>query len=339
VAEFIPLDGSKGRALEHEYYRVLALDGGGLKGLFAASFLAALEENLDEPLVRYFDLIVGTSTGGIIALGLGAGLKGKEIAAFYETKGALVFGPERLRRFRSMQQLFRTKYGAQPLKKELEGILGEKRLGESIIRLVIPSVNVDTGEVYLFKTAHHPRFEKDYKQKMVDVALATASAPLYLPPHRGADGGLLLDGGLWANNPVGVAAVEAVGILDWPRDRVRILSIGNTGEPLDAGAARRKWGGFAGRTRRIFDLALRAQSQGSIGTAVHLVGKDNVFRIDPVVPADRFGFDSSRESSSLKGLAASECRKALPSLRPAFFRSTAAEFEPFRRTEGPAVGQ
>ena len=72
--------------------RVLTIDGGGIKGVFAASFLAELEKTLGEPLVDHFDLISGTSTGGIIALGLGMGLSAAEILSFYESHGPKIFG-------------------------------------------------------------------------------------------------------------------------------------------------------------------------------------------------------------------------------------------------------
>ena len=67
--------------------RILAIDGGGIKGVFPASFLATVEDSIGNNVARYFDLIVGTSTGGIIALGLGLGLSAKEILAFYEESG------------------------------------------------------------------------------------------------------------------------------------------------------------------------------------------------------------------------------------------------------------
>ena len=67
--------------------RILALDGGGIKGMFSASFLATVEDSIEDSIANYFDLIVGTSTGGIIALGLGLGLSAKEILRFYEESG------------------------------------------------------------------------------------------------------------------------------------------------------------------------------------------------------------------------------------------------------------
>src|SRR2546423_1043044 len=82
--------------------------------------------------------------------------------------------------------------------------------------------------------------EHNYKHKVVEVALSTAAAPSYFPAHRLSSGTPLVDGGVWANNPVGVAAVEAIGVLGWPADELRILSIGCTSAPLNVKAG--PWG-------------------------------------------------------------------------------------------------
>lgn len=311
--------------MSENYFRVLALDGGGLKGLFTASFLAEVEDAIGGRVVDYVDLIVGTSTGGIIALGLGAGLSAEEIARFYESTGPGVFS----RRSRvPLLSWFASKYDSKPLEKAITEIIGGKRLGESITRLVIPSANLDRGEVHLNKTSHHPRFERDYKKSMVEVALGTASAPTYFPPFRGSDVGQLVDGGIWANNPAGVAAVEAVGVLNWPADRIRMLSVGTTSEPLDAGATRRLSGGVL-TWRRALNVILAVQSSASLGTAQHLVGHENIFRVDPIVPAGRYSMDGSKEFKALRALGVSEARRCLPRLRQSFFEQKASPFVPY----------
>src|ERR1700733_11044702 len=136
--------------------RILTIDGGGIKGVFPASFLASLEEKIDGSIYEYFDLIVGTSTGGIIALALGLGFAAKDILKFYENYGPEIFKGNHL--VKALQHLAITKYKNTGLKKALEETFGTKKLGESRTRLVIPSFNLQTGEVYVYKTAHHPRF-------------------------------------------------------------------------------------------------------------------------------------------------------------------------------------
>ena len=140
--------------------RILAIDGGGIKGVFPASFLATVEDSIGDNVANYFDLIVGTSTGGIIALGLGLGLSAKEILAFYEEFGPHIFGGTR--RLRWLRCFSTTKYNRGPLKKALKDTcFGDKKLGDSTKRLVIPCLNTSrTGEVHVYKTAHHPSIGK-----------------------------------------------------------------------------------------------------------------------------------------------------------------------------------
>jgi patatin-like phospholipase/acyl hydrolase len=308
--------------------RILVIDGGGIKGVLPASFLAHVEESLPEKIAEYFDLIVGTSTGGIIALALGLGLSAKETLAFYERHGPKIFYGNPW--FRAFRGWFRAKYNPQPLRAALEDVFGERRLGESTKRLVIPSFNIDTGEVHVWKTSHHPRYERDYRSLIVDIALSTAAAPTYFPTHRIASGTPLIDGGMWANNPIAVALVEAIGILKWPADDLRVLSLGCTTKALNVDWGKRHSLGKLGWVEKIADVFMAGQSSGAIGMAQHLVAdRQNIVRISPFV-GDQYEIDSLDEILSLKGLGASEARKALPSLRALFFEEPLSEkFTPF----------
>jgi Patatin-like phospholipase len=221
-----------------KFFRILSLDGGGIRGVFPAAFLARLEEHLEHPIGRYFDLIAGTSTGGIIAIGLGLGLSAGDILKLYVEQGSAIFDQEHgavknwvRAKVRGMAHLFVTKHSSEPLRRALEGVLGRRRLGESRTRLVIPAWHPVLERVYIYKTAHHPRLETDYRQPAIDAAIATAAAPTFLKPHMTESAVELVDGGVWANNPIGVAAIEAIGMLGWPGDRLKILSIGTINEP------------------------------------------------------------------------------------------------------------
>ncbi len=311
--------------------RILSIDGGGIKGVLPAAFLAGLEESLPCPIHEYFDLIVGTSTGGILALGLGLGFRASEMLAFYEELGPKVFARKRL--VKLARWLGYEQYSPAPLRAVLTAKFGKHRLGHSKVRLVVPSFNLDTGEVYVFKTSHHPRFEKDYKVHAADVAMHTAAAPTYFPPSRSTSGVPLIDGGMWANNPAGLAAVEALSVLGWPRDEVKMLSLGCTSTPLNSKLPR--WFGAGGVfwARRIVDVFMVAQSSSSIGTAQLLLGHANVHRYDPQAAPGRFALDGINEIPSLKGLGHAEARKALPALKPIFFESPADKFQPHHTLE------
>ena len=307
--------------------RILTIDGGGIKGASPASFLATVEDSIGENIANYFDLIVGTSTGGIIALGLGLGLPAKEILTFYEEHGPLIFRGNRSLRW--LRWFGFSKYSSAPFKEALEACFGDKKLGDSKKRLVIPSLNLENGEVHIYKTAHHPRLEMDYKESAVDVALATASAPTYFPTHRSIAGIPLIDGGMWANNPVGMSVVEAITLLDWPRDSLKVLSLGCTTEPLNVNLGRRIPLGRSYWAFKLLDVFMHVQSHASLGTALLLAGHDNVLRIDKDVSEGKFGLDKTKEIDSLKGLGASQARHALPKLREAFLGNHAEQFVPF----------
>ena len=107
--------------------RILAIDGGGIKGVFPASFLATVEDSIGNNVADYFDLIVGTSTGGIITLGLGLGLSAQEILAFYEESGPRIFKGNRL--LRSLRWFGISKYGKGPLEKALKGLFRSEETG------------------------------------------------------------------------------------------------------------------------------------------------------------------------------------------------------------------
>ncbi len=308
--------------------KILSIDGGGIKGVFPASFLSVIEETTGKKISDYFDLIVGTSTGGIIALGLGVGFSAKEILEFYEELGPEVFKGNRWARL--LRSIGVSKYDNHALRKALEKKFTDKKLGESKNRLVIPSLNLENGEVHVYKTAHHERFQRDYKEKIVDVALATSAAPTYFPTYNSASGIPLVDGGLWANNPMGLAVVEAIGVLDWPRDQLKILSIGCTTEALNIKLARRFPMGKAYWGFRVAGLFMSAQSSASLGTAQLLAGHQNVTRISPSVANGKFGLDVIKGMEALKGLGDSEARKALPNIN-SFFTDKVEEFIPIHK--------
>jgi hypothetical protein len=308
--------------------KILSIDGGGIKGVFPAAFLTVVEETTGKKISDYFDLIVGTSTGGIIALGLGMGFSAREILEFYEELGPDVFKGNTFMRF--LRSIGISKYDNVALRKALEKKFADKKLGESKNRLVVPSLNLENGEVHVYKTSHHERFQRDYKEKVVDIALATSAAPTYFPTYSSASGIPLVDGGLWANNPVGLAVVEAIGVLEWPRDELKVLSIGCTTEPINIKWARRFPMGKAYWGFKVADLFMSAQSSASYGTAQLLAGHANVTRISPSVANGKFGLDVVKGIESLKGLGDSEARKALPTIQ-SFFTDKAEAFVPIHQ--------
>lgn len=319
--------------------RILSIDGGGIRGVEPAAFLAVLENDLDEPIGSYFDLIAGTSTGGILAIGLAMGLRASELLNLYETRGPIIFRDEpelgTVRRWLREnartygRQFFRPKHDANILRTELHGVLGDRLLGEARTRLVIPAWDADRRSVYIYKTAHHPRLKTDYRKPALDAAMATAAAPTIFERHRTVDAIGLLDGGVWANNPIGVAAVEATTLLGWAGKNLRILSLGCGEEVyLFNDAAGFKDLGISGLTR----LLMNGQSRGAMGMAKLLTGDphqgDTIHRYATPVPADFFSLDDATKIDRLKGLGVSAARHAQPILEPVFFGAPAHPFKP-----------
>lgn len=323
--------------------RILALDGGGIKGAFAAAFLATIEEATGKRVAHYFDLIAGTSTGGIIALGLGLGMSGREIVQFYVNDGPRIFDQQKsldsngwlsgmaatvAASCKRGKQLAAPKYDPTQLKNALERAFQSKRLGDSAVRLVIPAYHADKEDVYVFKTKHHPRLQMDWKESAVNVALATAAAPTYFQAHAMPSGAPLIDGGIWANNPAGLAAVEARSVLDWKDDDLFIVRLGCTEEVLDIPVE----SGYAGLLLKSTALFMQGQSRGADGTAMLLSGhrdeEPRYFSCQHKVPNGKFTLDGIKMINRLLGLGSAYAREKLPLFEKYFLDEKAEEFIP-----------
>lgn len=326
--------------------RILSLDGGGIKGTMPAAFLAALEEDLAEPIGSYFDLVAGTSTGGIIALGLGLGKTAKELLDLYERRGPIIFGqadddgtvPGKVRRlWRSLRTngrwVVRPKHDEEVLARELGRVLGEEQIGRSRTRLIIPAWDADLRGPYIFKTAHHERLKTDFRKTALDAAMATAAAPTYYGRHRTADDVGLTDGGTWAHNPTALAVVEAITLLGWEAEDLRVLSLGC----LDEVYMLPDNPGVGGLGLKALNLYADGQSHGALGMAKLLTGHpydgERIYRYSPSVPSGFFSLDDTSKISRLKGIGMSAARNAKPHLASIFFSEPAERFVPVYQLE------
>lgn len=313
---------------ERAVFQILSLDGGGIKGLFSAAVLAHVEEDCGVRVRDHFDLITGTSTGGIIALGLGLGLTPREIVQFYCEQGPEIF--RNRMRIRNLTQWVLRKFPAAPLQQALRACFKDATLAKSTKRLVIPSYNLGEDDLYLFKTPHHARLKRDFKVPMWKVGMATSAAPTYLPAFRQVDHVRLVDGGVWANNPTMVGIVEAVSMLNVPLNEIRVLSLG-TSDPVARRPGRLDWGGFLPWAKTAVKVVMRGQSLGAHKQALHLLGKDSsgkdkVVRLDPRVPDGLFEMDCLREQD-LMGKAAHESRIFTPTFDEQFKPHIASEYQ------------
>jgi len=340
----------KGEKNQTRIHRILCIDGGGIKGTLPAALLKTLEDDLREPIGSYFDLIAGTSTGGILALGLGMGHSAKQLLALYEKRGPVIFSQENAEKhlrncFSTMvrnlrdfgRHLVGPKHDKDILAHELEVFFGNALIGEARTRLLIPAWDPDQRNPYIFKTSHHPRLTTDYRKTALDAALATAAAPTFFKRHRTADNVGLTDGGTWANNPVALAVVEAISILGWPPADIRVLSLGCSEEIYMLPEAP----GLAQLNIQIRRLYTDGQSHGALGMAKLLLNHpydgDRLFRYSPRVPKGVFSLDDTSKIDSLKGLGTSTARNAKPHLKPVFFQQPAEPFLPCHHLTGNAA--
>lgn len=303
-------------------FQILALDGGGAKGLFSADILAHIEEDLNVTITDHFDLIAGTSTGGIIALALGAGLRPSQIVDLYRELTTDVFPT---RRRLSPIRLLRSAYSQDALAGMLESVFGDRLLGDSLKPLIIPSWDLRRNQAHVFKTPHHPRLTRDHRERMVDVALATTAAPTFLPAARVA-GGRLVDGGVWANNPSVIAIAEAVSMFCVPLETIHLLNVGTT-ESLERFHKRLDNGGILQWGIKATPVILASGTGGVQGTADHLLGQERYARFDAVVSPGEFRLDKV-DPEELRGWASSRGRELSPDFARRFQPHMAGEYEP-----------
>lgn len=221
-------------------FKILSIDGGGIKGLYSSTILEELEEVYNCNLSDYFDMICGTSTGGLIALGLSLKIPAKEISELYINQGAKIF-PRRRVINTIKQAVWRGKFSNKGLVSAVTDIFGDKVIEDSNNLLCIPSYSITDNRPYIFKR-NHSDLTRDDKTRYIDVALATSAAPTYLPiwsidSHNRKQ---FIDGGVWANNPTLVGLLEALHYFvgkDKAYNRIDILSISSLnvtkGKPLN----------------------------------------------------------------------------------------------------------
>ncbi len=256
-----------GNAIEKQQverpYRVLSLDGGGMRGIYTAAFLARLTEQFSRirgesalDLGSGFDLITGTSTGAIVGCALAIGRPMKEIVGLYQEHGSRIF-PHRITGkasavYRATQGSRYVRAGNKALRDALERVLGDVTLLDVYrgrgISLSIPAILMSEHRAWVFKKTPCSGVRDDH-YRLTDVCMATSAAPIYRslaaiddPNASGGPQQVFADGGLWANNPIMVGLVDALTIAKSDRP-IAIFSLGTCprpeGDHLDAESAHR----------------------------------------------------------------------------------------------------
>jgi uncharacterized protein len=260
-------------------FRILSVDGGGIRGLISVLVLEEIEKRMGAKLGRearlaeYVHLFAGTSTGGLIALALTAPreVSAGELASFYVDDGPKIFHRGLGHEIGSLWGVAGPKYELDPLKEAVERRLGKSKISEATRDLLVTSYDMTKSEPYFFKRWRAlESAQRDFP--IADAALATSAAPTYFPSH-GLDGRALVDGGVFAANPSVAAIAEALGrASDEPSkltpDDLFLVSVG-TGE-FETGFSQRevsKWGGLgwiaAGDEPPILGAMLGGASDGA----------------------------------------------------------------------------
>ncbi|HNP69427.1 CBASS cGAMP-activated phospholipase [Yeosuana sp. AK3] len=269
--------------MKNKKFKILSIDGGGIKGVFPALFLTLLEDELKNrsdgktKIYQHFDLITGTSTGGIIAIALALGIPAKEIYQLYLDNAKKIFGGKKSFFFGQirnsaherefLENLVRDKF-----KDANKGI--EPRLGDCKTDVCIPIYDLIQGNPSVLKTKYHPAFERDYHIPAYQAAMATSAAPTYFDPYTSEYIDLngtkkyfvnKVDGGVMANNPTLVAFLEALKAFKVEMSQLEILSLGTGYKKFTDGNSRSRWGlhywMVKNSRKRLIDLFMQSQSQ------------------------------------------------------------------------------
>jgi patatin-like phospholipase/acyl hydrolase len=340
-------------------FNILSLDGGGVRGVATAAFIAAIEKNLGHPLTQHFDLIAGTSTGGIIAAALAMNKSGQEIEHFYQDWGPRIFSPAYsarpsralglgywlLRKLVSEPSLadiqpewiVSPKYQLGVLSDALCSVFGDTILNEASKRLVIPAVDLIKGQTVVFRTPHLPNMVRDRSLRVASVGLATAAAPMYFHPNSIEQGSLYADGGLWANNPTMLAYTEAIRIArecnrvddsEFSIDDIAILSVGTGTLPYYVDPCEHA-AGIAFWLPRLFDVIGTAQSQAVHFQAGFLLGPAQYCRIDFRLPDKSFGLDCANKLNALAHRGRELAIEQYSIIKERFLVHSAGPYSPF----------
>ncbi len=263
-------------------FRVLSLDGGGIRGIFPAVILSEIEKELKSKGVKNWqiyqniDLIFGTSTGGILALALSLGIPAEEIKNLYFNNAEKIFG--------NKKGFLKCIKNSSHDRKSLQSLLIEvfskyhtnetPKLKDCKVAVGVSIYDLSIGKPSVLKSSYHSRFTRDPNLPLLDAALSTSAAPTYFDPYSGemykdGKGDVLqfknkVDGGVWANNPSLIALIEAQKAFNNSLENINLLSIG-TGERIFLEPSREGkfgiWYWINNKRKRIIELFMQGQSQ------------------------------------------------------------------------------
>lgn len=252
---------------------ILAIDGGGIRGIFAAKLLELIAARY--PLLSKVSLLAGTSTGAIIAACLSAGMTPERITALYRAAGPSIFSRKFFLGPRLIEKALQSPYDIMRLKAILRQVFSQTKLNAARLPLIIPTTNIKTGHAHIFKS-----YDCDAKLPLYKAVLASCSAPTYFDPTI-VDGCLLADGGMWANNPSQVALGQAISHFKVDISCVRIISIGTGHFNECYNENTRSWGLLNGwKIRTLTEFVSSLQSETAFEVLSTILPPGNLLRLN-----------------------------------------------------------
>ncbi len=286
------------------HYHILSLDGGGIRGVLTATLLERLEAARPGFLAK-IDLFAGTSTGGILALGLASGLTPAQARALYENRGEYIFSNPLARVVEDLGNAVGAKYDNANLKQALKDQFGDKTLDNLPRRVLISSFAVDStptgpGVLRNWKPKffhNYPGPDSDGRERVVDVALRTSAAPTYFPMVQE-----FVDGGVAANNPSMCALAQALNPAMGGQkvDDIRLLSVGTGASPQYLTERSVSWGIIEWAPHLVGLLMEGSNGLGDYQCRQVLGG--NYFRLNPTLP-EAIGLDDVSRVRQMRELA------------------------------------
>jgi len=289
--------------------KILSIDGGGIRGIIPALILAEIEKKAGQPISKLFDLIAGTSTGGILALGLTIKnewgqpkYSASDLVKLYADKGKEIFYRDIWHRIKSLGILRDEKYPNDNLKQILKDYFGKARLKDSLSEVIITSYETERRIPWVFKSVHakNPKKE-DYDFDVVDVALATSAAPTYFEPHKVSykedDYLSFIDGGIYANNPAMCAYTEAKSMFNKKDDDIILVSLGTGQQTRRLFHKNIKDLGLIGWAQPILSCAFDGLSDTVDYQMSKILGENDYFRFQAELKEESNSYDDSQDEN------------------------------------------
>jgi uncharacterized protein len=269
-----------------QLYRILSMDGGGIRGILTARLLERVDERYPGFLNKV-NLFAGTSTGGLLALGLASGMPPSQLRQMYADLANKVFSDSLLDNLKDLGNLIGAEFSVEPLKEVLESYFKGVTLSQLPKRVMIPAFMLDNqgvgpGEIRMWKMKffhNYPGPDSDGDELVVDVALRTSVAPSYFPTYQG-----YIDGGVAASNPAMSALAQALHKEAGGQmlQDLALLSLGTGFNPHYLPIRDADWG-LVQWAPHLINIML----EGSVGMVNYQCSQllnEQFFRIDPVLP-------------------------------------------------------